>query len=195
MSMHCLDRVLGLLLCLQLGVKGVSLVHNGLVLVVPVKTGQNEAAAETVTDVGDDLSSQGAGDGGNHCSSVEFISDYLQVKSGAMSREPIGVQGKKKCTGVKRVVLCVRTTNLKTKSIMISRVGLRAARPSRNFQTSARAMNNIFGTPKAGVYSNLPFRVKGLKIPFGVYWWGTFGFFFAFPFLSSWWHMKKAGNL
>lgn len=78
---------------------------------------------------------------------------------------------------------------------MISRVGLRTPRAARNFQTSARAMNNIFGSPKTGIYANLPFPVKTKKIPFGIGWWGTFGFFFAFPFLSSYWHMKKAGNI
>lgn len=78
---------------------------------------------------------------------------------------------------------------------MISRVGLRTQRAARNFQTSARAMSNVYGTPKEGVYTNLPFKVKTSKIPFAIGWWGTFGFFFAFPFLTSWWHMKKAGNL
>lgn len=75
---------------------------------------------------------------------------------------------------------------------MISRVGMRT---TRNFQTSARAMNSIFGSPKTGIYSNLPFKVKTSKVPFAIGWYGTFGFFFAFPFLVSYWHMKKAGNI
>lgn len=78
---------------------------------------------------------------------------------------------------------------------MLSRVGLRAPRAARSFQTSAVASNNIFGTPKSGVYSNLFFKVKDRKIPFAIPWWGTFGFFFAFPFLTAYWHMKKSGNI
>ena len=31
---------------------------------------------------------------------------------------------------------------------------------ARNFQTSARSFNDIFGSPKTGVYSNIPFKVK-----------------------------------
>lgn len=69
-------------------------------------------------------------------------------------------------------------------------------RSVRNFSSTARVSNAVFGTPKSGPYSNLPFKVHGRKlIPFQVYWWGVLGFFFAFPFLTSWWHMKKAGNL
>ena len=66
----------------------------------------------------------------------------------------------------------------------------------RNFQTSARSLDKIFGQPQEGPYSNLPFQVKGRKfIPFSVAWWGVFGFFFGFPFLATYWHLKKAGNL
>lgn len=65
----------------------------------------------------------------------------------------------------------------------------------RNFQTSARSMNKIFGTPAEGVYSNLPFKVKNAKIPFSLRYWSFFGFFFLFPFMSSYYHMIKAGNL
>lgn len=83
---------------------------------------------------------------------------------------------------------------------MLARVGLQApvgrfAARSRTFRTSAVSLNSIHGTPKEGIYSNLPFKVKNTKLPFGIGWWGTFGFFFAFPFLSAYWHMKKAGNI
>lgn len=64
----------------------------------------------------------------------------------------------------------------------------------RQFQTSSRVMNNIYGTPKSGVYSNLPFNVKRKFIPFGVYYWGILGFFFSFPFLTTYWHLYKAGS-
>ncbi|SGZ46655.1 CIC11C00000004304 [Sungouiella intermedia] len=82
---------------------------------------------------------------------------------------------------------------------MIARIGLRtsrATRATRNFQTSSRVLlGNVYGSPKEGVYSNLPFKVKTKVVPFGVGWWGVMGFFFAFPFLTSYWHMKKAGNI
>ncbi|GEQ71724.1 hypothetical protein JCM33374_g5410 [Metschnikowia sp. JCM 33374] len=78
---------------------------------------------------------------------------------------------------------------------MISRVGLRAPRATRNFQTSAVTMNSVYGSPKTGIYSNLPFKVKDRKIPFGIVWWGTYGLFFAFPFLTAYWHLKKSGSL
>ncbi|EDK39563.1 hypothetical protein PGUG_03661 [Meyerozyma guilliermondii ATCC 6260] len=76
-------------------------------------------------------------------------------------------------------------------------IGLRLARQrafQRNFQTSARSFNKIFGAPQEGVYSNLPFKVKNRKIPFAFMWWGVFGFFFAFPFLSTYRSLKKAGS-
>ncbi|KAK8442695.1 hypothetical protein RJF_0599 [Candidozyma auris] len=79
--------------------------------------------------------------------------------------------------------------------MMITRLGLRTTRASRNFQTSARAMNKVFGEPATGLYSNLPFKVKNTKIPFALKWWGTFGFFFSFPFITAYVHMKRAGNL
>lgn len=60
-----LDRLLGLLLSLQLGVEGVSLLDNWLVLVLPVKTSQNKSTAEADGDVGDDFLSQHAGDWGD----------------------------------------------------------------------------------------------------------------------------------
>ncbi|WPK23288.1 hypothetical protein PUMCH_000523 [Australozyma saopauloensis] len=78
---------------------------------------------------------------------------------------------------------------------MISRVGLRAPRATRNFQVSAKSMNSVFGTPKTGTYSNIPFPVKTKRVPFALVWYGTFGFFFAFPFITAYWHMKKAGNI
>lgn len=66
---------------------------------------------------------------------------------------------------------------------------------SRNFQTSSRSMNKIYGTPDEGPYSNLPFQVKNRKfIPFKFYYWGVLGFFFAFPFLSTYIHLKKSGS-
>jgi cytochrome c oxidase subunit 7c len=55
-------------------------------------------------------------------------------------------------------------------------------------------MNDIYGSPKTGPYSNLPFKVKGTMIPFGVTFFGVLGFFFAFPFLTTYWHLKKAGS-
>lgn len=79
--------------------------------------------------------------------------------------------------------------------MMISRLGLRANRATRNFQTTARAMNKVYGAPETGVYSNLPFKVKGTKIPFAFKWWGTFALFFSFPFISAYVHLKRAGNL
>lgn len=82
--------------------------------------------------------------------------------------------------------------------MMVTRLGLRAPRLSRNFMQSARNMaahENPYGHPATGVYSNLPFKVKGTKIPFGFKWWGVFGFFFSFPFLTSYVHMKRAGNI
>lgn len=65
----------------------------------------------------------------------------------------------------------------------------------RNFQTSAISLNKVYGTPLGGVYSNIPFQIKNRKyIPFAVYYWGTLGFFLAFPFLTTWWHLKKSGS-
>ncbi|EMG50643.1 hypothetical protein G210_1874, partial [Candida maltosa Xu316] len=87
---------------------------------------------------------------------------------------------------------------------MFTQLGLRSTRtiPSRiitrrNFQVSARHFDlnaQIYGHAKEGVYSNLPFKVKGRKfIPFRVWYWGVMGFFFAFPFLTSAWQMYKGG--
>lgn len=64
----------------------------------------------------------------------------------------------------------------------------------RFFSSSSRAMDKIFGSPKEGVYSNLPFKVKDRKIPLAIPYWGVLGFFFAFPFLSTYYHLKKAGS-
>lgn len=64
----------------------------------------------------------------------------------------------------------------------------------RNFQTSTRTFNKIFGAPKEGPYSNLPFKVKDRKIPFSIMWFGVLGFFFAFPFLTTYRALKKAGS-
>lgn len=128
---------------------------------------------------------------------------------GSMRREPMSTREKKSgpglwCTGfIARARYSSYTLNLITPypefffslhqpNMMSSRIGLRA---TRNFQTSSRVMSNIYGTPKSGLYANLPFPVKTKKIPFAIPFWGVFGFFFAFPFLSSWWHLKKAGNL
>ncbi|KAI5968862.1 COX8 [Candida margitis] len=71
--------------------------------------------------------------------------------------------------------------------------------PKRSFQISAKLMSgdmqNIYGHPQEGVYSNLPFKVKGRKfIPFAVWYWGVLGFFFAFPFLTSTWQIYKSGG-
>lgn len=76
-------------------------------------------------------------------------------------------------------------------------IGLRLARQRafhRGFQTSTRTFNKIFGSPQEGVYSNLPFKVKNRKIPFSIMWFGVFGFFFAFPFLTTYRALKKAGS-
>ncbi|KAI5951860.1 COX8 [Candida jiufengensis] len=70
----------------------------------------------------------------------------------------------------------------------------------RQFQQSSKllsgdVMTQVYGTPKEGVYSNLPFQVKNRKfIPFAVWYWGVLGFFFAFPFLSTGWQMYKSGS-
>ncbi|RCK54331.1 Cytochrome c oxidase polypeptide VIII, mitochondrial [Candida viswanathii] len=88
---------------------------------------------------------------------------------------------------------------------MFAQSALRSSRalPSRiltrrNFQVSSKRLEDIntivYGHPQEGVYSNLPFKVKNRKfIPFAVYYWGVLGFFFAFPFLTSWWQLKKSG--
>ncbi|CAD1808883.1 Cytochrome c oxidase subunit VIIc family protein [Candida parapsilosis] len=70
--------------------------------------------------------------------------------------------------------------------------------PKRSLQVSAKLMsdmNQIYGHPQEGVYSNLPFKVKNRKfIPFSVWYWGVMGFFFAFPFLTSTWQIYKSGG-
>lgn len=76
-----------------------------------------------------------------------------------------------------------------------SNLGRIATRNVRTFRVSAVSLNEVYGTPKEGPYSNLPFKVHGRKIPFGVYYWGILGFFFAFPFLSAYWQLKKSGSL
>lgn len=67
----------------------------------------------------------------------------------------------------------------------------------RNFQVSSKKLDMntlVYGHAKEGVYTNLPFKVQNRKfIPFAVYYWGVMGFFFAFPFLTSWWQLKKSG--
>lgn len=80
---------------------------------------------------------------------------------------------------------------------MITRLGLRAApKSSRNFMTSSRVMShNPYGSPATGLYSNLPFKVHNTRIPFAFKWWGVFGFFFAFPFITCYVHMKRSGNI
>lgn len=55
------DGVLCLLLSLQLGIEGLSSLNNRLVLVLPVKAGENETTAECNGDVCDDLLLQGTG--------------------------------------------------------------------------------------------------------------------------------------
>ena len=52
----------GLSFGLQLGVESFSLSNNRLVLVVPVSSSQGKTRGKANGDVGDDLSSQGAGD-------------------------------------------------------------------------------------------------------------------------------------
>ena len=75
------------------------------------------------------------------------------------------------------------------------KTGLNVA-SKRGFSSSAIRANAIYGTPKSGPYSNLPFKVKDRKfIPFGLVWWGVPGFFFLFPFMSSYWQLKKSGSL
>ena len=88
---------------------------------------------------------------------------------------------------------------LSIQNIMLNRVGLNRLAINRsftrNFQSSNRSMNKIFGSPQEGPYSNIPFQVKNRKlIPFSFYYWGVLGFFFAFPFLSTYWHLKKSGS-
>ena len=61
----CSNRVFGVLFSLQLGVKSLSLFHNGSVLKLPVKAGQNKAAGEAGGDVGNNFSLQSSGDWGN----------------------------------------------------------------------------------------------------------------------------------
>ncbi|KAG7663940.1 COX8 [[Candida] subhashii] len=86
--------------------------------------------------------------------------------------------------------------------MLSTRLGLRVTPrlntlAKRNFQTSFRSMSAGWeGTPASGVYSNLPFKVKGRKyVPFKVAYWGVLGFFFAFPFLTTYWHLYKSGSL
>lgn len=87
---------------------------------------------------------------------------------------------------------------------MFAQSALRPARtlPSRiltrrNFQVSARKFDIntiVYGTAKEGPYENLPFKIKNRKfVPFAFWYWGVLGFFFAFPFLTSWWQLKKSG--
>lgn len=64
-SCICYLSVLSFLLSLQLGVVGLSLGHNRLVLVVPVAGGKGETTAETDEDIGDNLSLKGTSDWGN----------------------------------------------------------------------------------------------------------------------------------
>ncbi|RLV96079.1 hypothetical protein JA1_000500 [Spathaspora sp. JA1] len=85
---------------------------------------------------------------------------------------------------------------------MLSRLGLRALPNSarlttrRTFKSSTRVMNEIYGTPAEGPYSNIPFKVVGRKfVPLPVFFWGIMGFFFAFPFITTYWHLKKSGSL
>lgn len=79
--------------------------------------------------------------------------------------------------------------------LLAQRLGANTRFGARNFQSSSRMMNNVFGTPKDGVYSNIPFPIKTKTIPFALPYWGVLGFFFAFPFLTTYWHLKKAGNI
>lgn len=78
------------------------------------------------------------------------------------------------------------------------RLGIRSSNvvTKRGFRSSVVRMNDVYGTPKSGPYSNLPFQVKDRKyIPFPVYYWSILTLFFAFPFLTSWWQLKKSGSL
>jgi hypothetical protein len=61
----CLSGIFSLLLLGQLGVKRFPLGKMGLVFAVPVQVGQQEAAAKPNSNVGDNLSSQGAYDRSN----------------------------------------------------------------------------------------------------------------------------------
>ncbi|EGV64154.1 hypothetical protein CANTEDRAFT_105290 [Yamadazyma tenuis ATCC 10573] len=65
----------------------------------------------------------------------------------------------------------------------------------RNFQSSSKRLSSVFGHPKEGVYSNIPFTIKRKIIPLSVYYWGTLGFFFSFPFLTTLLHLKKSGSI
>lgn len=45
-------------------------------------------------------------------------------------------------------------------------------------------------------YRVTPFKIHGRKIiPFPVLYWGTIIFFFSFPFLTTFMHLKRSGNL
>lgn len=78
---------------------------------------------------------------------------------------------------------------------MLFKTGLNVASKRAFSKTAIRASGaEIYGVPKAGPYSNLPFKVKDRVIPFAIPYWGTIIFFFGFPFMSSYWQMKKAGS-
>ncbi|KAK6204822.1 uncharacterized protein RJT21DRAFT_117276 [Scheffersomyces amazonensis] len=68
------------------------------------------------------------------------------------------------------------------------------AQQQRGFKQSSMVMNQIFGTPASGVYSNIPFKVKTKYVPFRLAYWGILTTFFFFPFLTSGWQMYKAGD-
>ncbi|CAH6718520.1 cytochrome c oxidase subunit 8, mitochondrial [[Candida] jaroonii] len=63
---------------------------------------------------------------------------------------------------------------------------------TRNFSSTRRVLSGFH--PEEGVYTNIPFKVKRKYIPLSVYYWGTLGFFFFFPFISTYWHLRKAGS-
>ncbi|CAI5756472.1 unnamed protein product [Candida verbasci] len=90
------------------------------------------------------------------------------------------------------IVKLSNPSKILTRSLHQSIIRLNAHHDEHSIQ---HQMANIYGHPKEGVYSNLPFQVKNRKyIPFSVWYWGVLGFFFAFPALSSFWQMKKAGS-
>ncbi|KAL6947034.1 Cytochrome c oxidase subunit 8A, mitochondrial [Hanseniaspora vineae] len=63
----------------------------------------------------------------------------------------------------------------------------------RSFTSTMRAQSGVHF--QEGVYSNLPFKVKNRKIPYGIIHFGFFALGFAVPFISCFVQLKKSGSI
>lgn len=76
-------------------------------------------------------------------------------------------------------------------SSQLIRMSTRRAITRRAFSSSTMKAAHF----KEGVYSNIPFKVKDRKIPYGIIHFGFLGVGFLVPFIAVYVQLKKSGNI